>query len=92
MRRRVNDALISVGAVMLLLAGLAALDDRVRAYFVNTASGATPRDATDLGASLSDVGSVLLTAVRDSSLAYAPLTIFAIVAAILLVLMVRTTS
>jgi len=92
MRRRVNDALISVGAVMLLLAALAALDDRVRAYFVNTASGATPRDAADLGASLSDVGFILLTAVRDQSLAYAPLTIFAIVAAILLVLMVRTTS
>ena len=92
MRRLVNDALISVGAVMVLLAALVALDDRVRAYFVNTVSGATPRDAAELGTSLSDLGYILLTAVRDQSLAYAPLTVFAVVAAILLVLMVRTTS
>lgn len=90
MRRLVNDALISVGAVMLLLAALVALDDRVRAYFVNTVSGATPGSAADAGTRLGDLGSIVLAAARDQSLAYGPLAIFAVVAAVLLVLMVRT--
>ena len=90
MRRLVNDALISVGAVTLLLAALVAVDNRVRDYVVNTARGAAPDNATDAGTRLGDLGSIVLTAVRDQSLAYAPLTIFAIVAVILLVLMVRT--
>lgn len=90
MRRLVNDALISTGAVMLLLTALAVVDDRVRDYVISAARGATPGNAADAGTRLGDLGSILLATARDQSLAYAPLTIFAIVGAILLVLMVRT--
>lgn len=46
--------------------------------------------AADAAARLGDLGSMVLVAVRDQSLSPAPLTIFAVVALILLVLMVRT--
>jgi hypothetical protein len=85
-----NDALISAGAVALLLAALVSADDRVREYVVNAARGTVPGNAADAGTRLGDLGSIVLTAARDQSLAYAPLTIFAVVAVILLVLMVRT--
>ena len=90
MRRLVNDALISVGAVMLLLAALVAMDNRVRDYVFNTARGVTPDGAADAGARLGDLGSILLAAARDQSLAYGPLAIFAVVAVLLVVMMVRT--
>lgn len=90
MRRHVNDALISAGAVMLLLTALVSVDDRVRDYVMSALRGAAPGNAADAGTRLGDLGSIVLITARDQSLAYAPLTIFAIVAAILLVLMVRT--
>ena len=90
MQRFVKDALISAGAVMFLLVALVSVNSRVREYVVSAARSATPGNAAETGARLGDLGSTILTAARNQSLAHAPLAIFAIVGAILLLLMVRT--
>ena len=90
MPRRVNDALISAGAVMLLLGALVSVNERVRDFVLSAARGAAPGSATDAGERLSDLGSIVLVAARDQSVAHAPLLIFAIVGVVLLCLMMRT--
>ena len=90
MPRRVNDALISAGAVMLLLGALVSVNERVRDSVLSAARGAAPGSAADVGERLGDLGSIVLAAARDQSVAHAPLLIFAIVGVVLLCLMMRT--
>jgi hypothetical protein len=88
MPRIVNDALISAGALAILLFVLISVDARVREHAVRIVNGAA---AGDLGVTgLSDIGSILLVAARDQSVAHAPLAIFVVVAVVLLLCMVRT--
>ncbi len=78
---------MSAGALLILAAALISFDERVRDYtwrFLNRASVANAR--VEIG----DVGSVILVAVRDQSMAHAPLTIFVIAGAILFLFMVKT--
>ena len=63
------------------------IDERVRDYtwrFVNRTS------VTDARVEIGDVGSVILTAMRDQTMAHAPLTIFVVAGAILFLFMVKT--
>ena len=87
MRRHVYDALISAGALALLLVALIAIDARVRDHLVQSVRGATVAGA---GATLADLGSIVLLVVRDQSIAHAPLAIFVIAAAVLVLFMLRT--
>ena len=87
MKRGLGDALMSAGALMILAIALIAFDQRVRDYawrFMNRASVANAR--VEIG----DVGSVIFVALRDQSMAHAPLTIFVIAGAILFLFMVKT--
>lgn len=87
MKRGFGDALMSAGALVILGIALIAFDDRVRDYawrFMNRASAANAR--VEIG----DVGSAVFVAIRDQSMAHAPLTIFVVAGAVLFLFMVKT--
>ena len=87
MRPKAADVLMSVSALTVLFAALIALDERVRDQVSIWASGVTV-DGTSAG--LSDIGSAVMTALREQSIEHAPLTIFVVVALVLVVFMLRT--
>lgn len=87
MRRAAQDALISIGALAVLLLGLVSIDARVREHADRIMNGAA---SADFGQQLSSIGSMVLVAARDQSVAHAPLAIFVAAAAVLLLAMLRT--
>lgn len=91
MPRVVSDALISMGALVLLLVALVSIDDRVREHVANTLR--TPPSSAEIvgvGARVEHVSTVVMKAARDQSVEHAPLVIFAVVAAVLVLFMLRT--
>ena len=90
-RRPFAGGLTTVGGLLALAIGLAAIDDRVRDQFarVFTSRGPT-QEITTLGSRLNDIALIAAQAVRDQSIDHAPLVIFALAAAILVLLMTRT--
>ena len=89
MRRLLGDAIISLAALLLLFTVLLAVDDRVRERI----SGAWAPNSSELtGASqqVSSFVSLTYEVVKDQSIAHAPMTIFTVAAAVLVVFMVRT--
>lgn len=92
MRRVFGDAMISLGALAVLLLALVALDDRVRDQLSLRMHGhAASGDLVDAGVHVRDFAAVLLDVVRDQSLDHAPLLIFALAATVLVLFMLRTT-
>jgi hypothetical protein len=91
MRRVINDALISVGALVVLLIGLISVDDRMRERLA-TALTSPPSSAqiVSAGDRIREVSSVMFVALRDQSVEHAPLVIFAVAATVLVLFMVRT--
>ncbi len=87
MKRLLNDALISAGALLGLLIALVSIDERVRAYLTMSMQGL---DTASAGARASDLGGVVVLAARDLTIAHAPMTVFAVAAVLLLVFMLRT--
>jgi hypothetical protein len=87
MRARLGDALISLGALAVLAVTLISIDTRVREHIVRMASGTSVGDAE---ATAGDLASLVLAAVRDQTLAHAPLAIFALAATVLVLCMLRT--
>ena len=87
MRRVFNDALISVGALVILLVALVSIDERVRERVVYAVRGAS---VSDTGAQLGDLGSVIVEAALDQSVANAPMAIFVVAGVVLFLCMVRT--
>ena len=90
MRRACTQALMSAGAVALLLLALVVMDDRVRDAITQRVStnpsaavASADQQAHDLARLLVDVG-------RDQSRAHAPLLVFSLASAILVVFMLRT--
>ena len=89
MRRLFGDALISFAALLLLCTVLLAVDGRIR----ERVSGFWAPDSSQLAGASEQVGSVVSLAyevVRDQSIEHAPLTIFTVAAAVLVMFMVRT--
>jgi hypothetical protein len=90
MRRAFGDAMISLGAVLLLLMMLVTIDPRVREQVSGTWGGpGSPRVAT-ISSQVREVTSVVVTAARDHSIDNAPLMIFALAATVLVLFMLRT--
>lgn len=87
MRRRLMDTTMSVRALAVLALALVSIDTRVREHVVRIASGTSVRDA---GVTIADLGSVVMLAARDQTLSHAPLAIFVVAAAVLVVFMLRT--
>lgn len=90
MRRVFNDALISIGALAILLVALVSIDDRVRVHVTRVIWHTSPADVADASAELGGIGPILVAAVRDQSVAHAPLMIFVVAAVALVLCMLRT--
>jgi hypothetical protein len=89
--RAFSDVLISVAALLTLIVMLAAFDVRVREQIslrVGAGNGST--QVADAGVAIRDVVSVVVAAVRDQSIAHAPLVIFVLAATVLVLFMLRT--
>ena len=91
MRRVINDALISLGALVVLLVALVSIDDRVRERAMQLVT--TPPSSAEItraGTQIESVSTVLFKAARYQSVEHAPLVIFGVAATILVLFMLRT--
>jgi hypothetical protein len=90
MRRAFGEALMSAGTVVMLLLILVAVDDRVRNELSLRVMSHPTAGLAAAGQQARDLTTVLAQAARDQSLAHAPLLIFALVATVLVLFMLRT--
>jgi hypothetical protein len=90
MRRVFGDAMISIGAVAVLLMTLVSIDPRVRDQFSGLWGASGTSALTSISSQLREVSSVALSVARDQGIANAPLMIFALVATVLVLFMLRT--
>ena len=91
MRRVVSDALISLGAVLLLLVALVSIDERVRERVERLVT--TPPSSSEIvgvGSEIENVSTLMYKAARDQSVEHAPMVIFAVAAVVLVGFMLRT--
>jgi hypothetical protein len=88
MKAGLRQSVLSVAVFVIVLAGLVAIDPRVRDRFGALVDGGD--GMSSVGERAGDLGSALLTAARYQSIENAPLLIFATVGAVLFVFMVRT--
>jgi hypothetical protein len=89
-RRTFSDALISAGALVLLLLALVAFDDRVREQLSLRIHGNASSELVSAGAQVRDLATVVMDVARDQSIEHAPLLIFALAATVLVLFMLRT--
>ncbi len=90
MRRGFREVLMSVGTMAILLLILVAADDRVRDQISRGFVAHPTVELASVGRQLSDVAHVVASAARDQSLGHAPLLIFTLAAAVLVLFMLRT--
>jgi hypothetical protein len=91
MRRALSDGIISAAALLLLLIMLVSVDDRVRervSGLVGTSS--SPSELVHAGQEVTGFANLLFDVVRDQSVSHAPLVIFGVASAVLVIFMVRT--
>jgi hypothetical protein len=91
-RERVHGALTATAGLLLFVGGLALIDGRVRRQL--TAMFAGPGPTEELVAFHERLGELLfiaLQAIRDQTIEHAPLVIFSLAAAVLMLFMMRTT-
>lgn len=90
MRRVFGDALISAAALVVLLVGLVAIDDRVRERVLSVLrTGEVSSSVWSITSMANDVAGVLVMAARDQSLDHAPLAVFVVAATALVLAMLR---
>ena len=89
MRRVLGDALISAGAMLILLLVLVSVDDRVRER-VSALATPSRSELVNAGTVVSEVSAVVVRAARDQSVEHAPMMIFAVAATVLVLCMLRT--
>ena len=90
MRRFWNDAVVSAGALLIVLAALMLVDGRVRERVGNLVSGASsPAVIADAGSELQSLGGVLIAVARDQSIDHAPMLMFVVAATVLVLFMLR---
>jgi hypothetical protein len=90
MRRAFGEVLMSAGTVAVLLIALVAVDDRVREQISQRFMARPSVELASAGHQVRNVTSVIAEAARDQSLEHAPLLIFALAAAVLVLFMLRT--
>jgi hypothetical protein len=89
MRRQLREIVLSVGAVLLLLLLLTAMDDRVREQ-VSLRVVAHPGGIGERRRQARDLTTVIAEAARYQTIGHAPLLIFTLSAAVLMLFMLRT--
>jgi hypothetical protein len=90
MRRAFREALMSAGTVVILLLVLIAADTRVRDQFSQRVIARPSVELASAGRQLRDLTTVIAEAARDQSLGHAPMLIFTLAAAVLVLFMLRT--
>jgi hypothetical protein len=90
MRRVFGDAMISLCAVLLLLMMLVTIDPRVREQMSDVWRSRGGSAVTSVSGQVQKVSTVVLSAARDHGVDNAPLMIFALVATVLVLFMLRT--
>ena len=90
MRRAFREALMSVGTVFVLLLILIAADGRVRDHFTRRVVARPGVELASAGRQLTDLTSVIAGAAREQSRGHAPLLIFTLATAVLVLFMLRT--
>ena len=91
MRRRTISFITTATGACSIVVGLAVIDERVRGEVAALLSGrAGSGEIVGFGGRVEELGLIAMQAVRDQSIEHAPLTLFALVALILFVLMFRT--
>lgn len=90
MRRALDNALLSAGAAVILVLVLVALDPNVRTQVWRQAATSPSVHLADASQQASQIAHVLFAAVRDQSFANAPMLIFGVAAAVLVMFMLRT--
>jgi len=90
MRRGFVEALMSAGAVTLLLLTLVAIDPRVREEIAAPLASRPSVALASAGSRVRDVTHAIAKAARDKSFANAPLLIFGLSATVLVLFMLRT--
>ena len=90
MRRVFRDALVSAGALLVVLVALMTIDPRVRDHVGVALSGASsPEAIAEAGGHVRYVAGVVMSAARDQSIAHAPMVIFVLAATVLVLFMLR---
>lgn len=89
-RRAFGEGLMSVGALAIILLALIAIDDRVREQVSLRWSVSPSSQLSTAGAQVRDLTEVVFEAARDQSLEHAPLLIFGLAGAVLVLFMLRT--
>jgi hypothetical protein len=90
MRRAFGEALMSAGTVAILLLVLVAADHRVRDQISERVVARPSVELTSASRQLNDLTNIVTRAARDQSRGHAPLLIFTLAAAVLVVFMLRT--
>jgi hypothetical protein len=91
MSRPISGGVTAIGGVCALVIGLAAIDGRVREQLMQLASGRAPSgELVTAGERVQDLVLTMLQVVRDQSIEHAALTIFALGALVLVLVMLRT--
>ena len=91
MQRVISDAMFTAGSAMALVLALVLFDERVREQLGTAMDPHHPGAAlAGMSGRISEVATILAVAVRDMSLAHAPLMIFALAAGVLTIFMLRT--
>lgn len=89
MRRVLFDTALSAAAITVLVLTLLSFDSRVRERIALRLSSGPSAAVTTAGRQVEDLSVVLLQAVRDQSIAHAPLVILVFAAGALLLFMLR---
>ena len=89
-RRPVAGGLLAVSGLLALVAGLAAIDSRVREELTRLAAGGLPSEVATASLRGQELLAIVMQAVKDQSAEHAPLVIFSIAAMVLVVFMLRS--
>ena len=89
-RRAFGEAVMSVGALVLLFSALVAFDDRVREQLTLRLASRPSVELAEAGRHVRDLTAVVLEAAHDQGIEHAPLLIFVLAGCVLLLFMLRT--
>jgi len=90
MRRALDNVLLSAGAAVILVLVLVAVDPNVRTAIWRQAATSPSVHLADASNEANRIAHILYAAVRDQSFANAPMLIFGVAAAVLVMFMLRT--
>jgi hypothetical protein len=90
-RRPIGDALISIGAVAVVLAVLVSVDERVRQQVsLRLSPGAAQSQLHGAGVQMHTLADTVIDAARYQSIEHAPMMLFVFAASVLFIFMLRT--